>query len=313
MARRWQLPHYGGIDALECVSADPPVPARGEVKIRVTAAGVNPSDYKSLSGGWNADPTKLPLPIGQEAAGVIITIGPDTSIASGPAQAGDRVVAFKISGAFADVVTVPASDVFAIPAGVDDLTAAGILHVGVVAAELLMLCGADEGETLLVHGASGSVGALVLQLARREGIRVIGTASPAQHDKVRAFGGQPVAYGDGLEGRIREIAAGGVDAAVDAAGTDEALDVSLALVADPARIATVAPGKRATEAGVRISAGMRPESIAFRMPHRRVILDLAANGDLTLPIAETFDLAEAKSALRLVASGHPGGKVILTA
>lgn len=313
MAHRWELPDYGGIDALTFVDGEVAAPAAGEVTLRVTAAGVNPSDYKGLSGGWNADPSKLPLPVGQEAAGIVLSVGPDTQIATGPVAAGDRVVAFKIAGAFADTVTVAAKDVFAIPEGLDDATAAGILHVGVVAAELLALSGAAEGQALLVHGASGSVGVLVLQLARRAGIRVIGTSSDAQAEKVRAFGATHVAYGDGLAERVRALAPNGVDAAIDAAGTSEALAVSLELVDDPSRIATLAPGKPAQEAGVKISAGMRPESIAFREPQRAVILGLAAEGALTLPIAATYPLAEAQDALRLVATGHPGGKVVLLA
>ncbi|BDZ64819.1 NADP-dependent oxidoreductase [Agromyces mangrovi Wang et al. 2018] len=312
MAQRWQLPEYGGIDALEFVPAEVATPATGEVAIRLTAVGVNPSDAKSLAGGWNADPSKLPLPVGQEAAGAVAAIGPDTEIATGPVSVGDRVVAFKISGAFADEVTVAAKDVFALPDSVDDTTAAGLLHVGVVAAELLELSGASADETLLVHGASGSVGVLVVQLARRAGVRVIGTASEANRDKVASFGAEPVVYGDGLADRVTALAPGGVDAAVDAAGTAEALEVSLALVGDPARIATLAPGKPAQEAGVHISAGMRPESIARRGPLRAVILGLAAEGAITLPVAATYPLVEAQDALRLVASGHPGGKVVLT-
>ncbi|WP_353808297.1 NADP-dependent oxidoreductase [Agromyces sp. SYSU T00194] len=312
MAHRWQLPEYGGIDALEYVEVEDSAPATGQVAIRVTAAGVNPSDAKSLSGGWNADPSKLPLPVGQEVAGVVAAVGRDTEIATGPVSVGDRVVAFKIAGGFADEVTVAAKDVFVVPDSVDDTTAAGLLHVGVVAAELLALSGATSGETLLVHGASGSVGVLVVQLARRAGVRVIGTASAANAEKVSGVGAEHVVYGDGLADRVRALAPGGVDAAIDAAGTAEALEVSLALVHSPERIATLAPGKPAQEAGVHISAGMRPDSIARRGPLRATILGLAAEGALELPIAATYPLVEAKDALRLVASGHPGGKVVLT-
>lgn len=308
MAQRWILPAYGGIDALDLVDAEVPAPGPGELSIRVTAAGVNPSDYKGLSGGWNADESLLPLGVGQEVAGVVTAVGADVDAVA----VGDRVVVFKISGGFADAVTVSAKDVFALPDELDDIEAAGLLHVGVVAAELLHLSGAATGDTLLVHGASGSVGVVVVQLARLVGIRVIGTASEANQDKVAAFGAQPVVYGDGLADRVRALAPDGIDAAVDAAGTDEALAVSLELVADPSRIATLAPGPKAREAGVGISAGAAPASIAFRMPQRARILALAASGEITLPIARTFPLAEAPDALRFVATGHPGGKVVLT-
>lgn len=313
MARRWMLPEYGGVDALRLEQFTPREPGPGEVAIRVTAVGVNPSDYKGLSGGWNADPSLLPLGVGQEAAGVITAVAPGTEIATGPIAVGDRVVAFKVPGAFASDLVVPASDVFAIPDGVDDVTAAGLLHVGVVATELLALSGAKRRETLVVHGASGSVGGLVTQLALLAGVRVIGTASEANLAKVASFGAEATTYGDGLADRVRALAPGGVDAAVDAAGTDEALAVSLDLVADPSRIATLAPGPKAREAGVGVSAGAAPASIAFRMPERARVLRLAASGDLVLPIARTFPLDEAPDALHLVATGHPGGKVVLTA
>lgn len=313
MARRWVLPEYGGIDALELEEFAPRTPEAGEVAIRVTAAGLNPSDFKGLSGGWNADPSLLPLGVGQEAAGVVTAVATRTEIATGPVAVGDRVVAFKIAGALASDLVVAASDVFALPNEVDDVTASGLLHVGVVAAELLALSGAQRGETLVVHGASGSVGVLVTQLAVQDGIRVIGTGSEASLAKITSFGAQATTYGEGLADRVRALAPGGVDAAIDAAGTDEALAVSLDLVADPARIATLAPGPKAREAGVGISAGAAPASIAFRMPARRRILDLAAAGDLVLPVARTFPLDEAPDALRLVATGHSGGKVVLTA
>jgi len=311
VAKRWILPEYGGIDALQFIDAEVPPPGPGEVSIRVTAAGVNPSDYKGLSGGWNADPTLLPLGVGQELAGVITAVGPDTEIATGAVRAGDRVVAIKISGGFASSVTVAAKDVFALPEGLDDTVAAGLLHVGVVAAELLHLSGATAGDTLLVHGGSGSVGSLVVQLARRDGIRVIATGSEASQSAIRSLGAEPTTYGEGLSDRVRALAPEGFDAAIDAVGADEALEVSLALVGDPARIATLAPGPRAREAGVRISAGMAPASIAFREPQRARILALAAVGEITLPIARTFSLTDAPDALRYVASGHPGGKVVL--
>ncbi|MDT0143209.1 NADP-dependent oxidoreductase [Microbacterium sp. PRC9] len=313
MARRWVLPDYGGIDALQLEEFAPRTPEAGEVAIRVTAAGLNPSDYKGLSGGWNADPSLLPLGVGQEAAGVVTAVAPGTEIATGPVAVGDRVAAFKIAGALASDLVVAASDVFALPDEVDDVTASALLHVGVVAAELLALSGARRGETLVVHGASGSVGVLVTQLAVREGVRVIGTGSGASLAKITSFGAQATTYGEGLADRVRALAPDGVDAVIDAAGTDEALAVSLDLVADPARIATLAPGPKAREARVGISAGAAPASIAFRKPARRRILALAAAGDLVLPIAHTFPLDEAQEALRLVATGHPGGKVVLTA
>jgi NADPH:quinone reductase-like Zn-dependent oxidoreductase len=311
MAQQWIAPEFGDIGVLQLVEVDVAPPRSGEVTIAVRAAGVNPSDAKSLGGGWNPDPSQLPLRPGQEVAGVVTAVGPATQIATGEVAVGDEVIAFKIAGGFSSSVTVAAADVFAKPAGLDWPAAANLLHVGVVAAELLHLCGAAAGETVLVHGASGSVGMSVLQQARVAGVRVIGTASATNQQKVRDAGAEPVVYGDGLADRVAELAPDGIHAAIDAAGTAEALAVSMVLVGDASRVATLAPGKAATEIGVHVSAGGKPDSIAFRGPARHDVLALAAAGHLTVPMARTFALAEARDALALVASGHPGGKIAL--
>lgn len=311
MAQRWIAPRFGGIDVLELVEIDVPEPREGEVTVRATAVGVNPSDAKTLGGGWNPDPGQLPLLVGQELTGVVTAVGPNTRIATGDVAVGDAVIAFKIAGAFATEVTVAADAVFAKPGNLDDAAAANILHVGVTAADLLHLAGVTGSDTLLVHGASGSVGVSVLQQAALIGARVIGTASEPNFDKVRRFGAEPVAYGDGLADRVRALAPHGVTAAIDAVGTEEALEVSLELVVDPARVATLAPGPKAKEAGVGLSGGMLPASAAYRMAQRARLLQLAADGTLVVPIARTFAFTEAPAALAHVSTGHPGGKVAL--
>jgi len=305
MAQRWIAPEFGGIEVLTLVDAEVPAPGPGEVTIDVRAVGVNPSDYKGLGGGWNPDPSQLPRPVGQELAGVVSAVGPGVA----HVVVGDAVIAFKVDGAFATRLTVAAKNVFPKPENLDFPAAANLLHVGVTAAELLHLAGVGPDDTVLVHGASGSVGVSAVQQARLVGARVIGTASAGSFDRVRAFGAEPVAYGDGLAGRVRAL--GEVTVAIDAIGTEEALSVSLELVADRSRIATLAPGKAAQEAGVGVSAGGLPASVAFRMPARARILELASAGDLVVPVARTFPFTEAPEALRFVATGHPGGKVAL--
>ena len=111
---------------------------------------------------------------------------------------------------------------------------------------MLQVTGVGDGDTVLVHGASGAVGVSLLQQAAMRGARVVGTASESSFDVVRRFGGVPVTYGEGLAQRVRDAAPGGVVAALDCVGTDEAVDVSLALVADRGRIVTIAaprPGR----------------------------------------------------------------------
>ncbi len=310
-AKRWVAKDFGGLDVLELVEAEVPEPGAGEVTIEVRAAGVNPADYKHIAGGPNADRSRLPIPIGYEVAGVVAAMGPDTELASGGGAIGDEVLAFRVSGGYAERLTVPARDVFAKPAALGFPEAANLLLAGTTAAETLYVTHVREGETILVHGASGAVGVSVLQQAREAGVRTIGTASESSFDVVRRFGGEPVAYGEGLEERVRTLARQGVDAALDCVGTDEAVDVSLALVADRGRIVTIANAARAHADGFAAIGGQMPASAEFRDRVRPSVIDLAARGRLIVPVARTFPLADAVAALELVRTGHPGGKVAL--
>jgi len=309
MAVRWLATSWGTPDGWELVEYEPPAPGSGEVTVRVKAAGVNPADAKHVAAP--RDGVELPVAIGYEISGVVTAIGPDTSIGSGPVALGDEVLAFRIRGGYADEVTIPAEKAFRKPENLPHAEAANLLLAGTTAAQMLQVTGVAEGETILLHGASGAVGVSVLQQAALRGIRVIGTASEARQEVVRRFGGEPVRYGDGLADRVREIAGGPIAAALDAVGTDEAVDVSLELVADRTRIVTIAAAARADADGFRWIVGSQPDSIRFRDDARASLIDLAAHGDLIVPMARSYPLAEAQEALRLVAEGHPGGKIAL--
>ena len=189
--------------------------------------------------------------------------------------------------------------------------AANLLLAGATAAEMLPSHASQAGETIVVHGASGAVGVSVLQQARLLGARVIGTASQGRFDAVRAFGGEPVTYGDGLEQRLRDLAPDGYAAVLDTVGTAEAVDVSLALVADRSRIVTIAAADRAKSDGFTAIGGAMPSSAAYRDENRARLIDLAADGRLVVPVARTFPLADAIDALRVLKGGHPGGNLAL--
>jgi NADPH:quinone reductase-like Zn-dependent oxidoreductase len=257
----------------------------------------------------------MPMPIGYEVTGVLTAIGPDTEIVTGPAVVGDEVIAFRVRGGYATEVTVPAQKVLRKPAALRHPEAANLLLAGTTAAEMLEVVRAEPGDTLLLHGASGAVGVSVLQQAALRGIRVIGTAGPARFDEVRRFGGIPVAYGGGLAERIASAletaGAARIDAALDAVGTDEAIAVSVGLVADRSRIVTIAASAAATEHGFRAIAGSMPDSARFRDSIREHLVELAERGDLVVPMAREFPLDQAPQALALSGSGHPGGKIAL--
>ena len=308
-ARRWIATSWGAPEAWEFVEHEVPAPRGGEVTIRVEAAGVNPADAKHVASERPGG--SLPTPIGYEVSGVLTGIGPETRIGSGEAAVGDEVVAFRVRGGYATALTVPADKVFAKPSRLTHPEAANLLLVGTTAAEMLAVTGAAPGETILLHGASGAVGASVLQQAHLRGIRVVGTSSEGRFAEVRRFGGVPVRYGAGLADRVRELSDGPIAAALDAVGTDEAVDVSLELVSDRRRIVTIAALARAADDGILAIAGSLPDSARFRDEVRAELLALAQNGDLVVPLARTFPLEEAVAAQRLLATGHPGGKLAL--
>src|SRR3954452_1798159 len=308
MPQHWIAARPGGLGVFVLEEYDVPPPRQGEVTIAVRAAGMNPADAKHVARGDAAD---FPKAIGYEGAGVVSALGPGTEIASGPVAVGDEVLAFRISGGWATEVTVPARDVFAKPESLSFGEAANLLLAGCTASEMLHVTKVAEGDTILVHGASGAVGVSVLQQAALRGARVIGTASEGRFDVVTRYGGTPVAYGDGLEDRVREAAPEGVVAALDCVGTDEAVDVSIALVADRDRVVTIAAAERAKAEGFTAIGGAMPASLAYRDLVRADLVQLAGEGRLVVPVARTFPLADAMQAAELLISQHPGGKLVL--
>lgn len=310
-AIQWIAPRFGGADGLRRVEEPVEPPKPGEVTIAVRAAGMNPADFKRFGGGYGTDPSMLPVRPGAEVAGVILALGHDTEMASGGGAVGDEVMSFRISGGWSSIVTVPAEDVFAKPSTIDFPEAANLFLAGSTAAEAVHVTRVGPGNTVLIHGASGAVGVSAIQQARLRGARVIGTSSQRNFDAVARFGAEPVAYGEGLEARVRELAPDGIDVAIDTVGTQEATDVSLALVADRSRIVTIAAAPRAKEHGFLAIGGMMPESAAYRAQIRPTLVRLAAEGKLVVPIARTFPLDEVVDAVKLLQSEHPGGKLAL--
>ena len=309
MATKVVATAFGGPEVLTTVESPAPEPGPGEVVVAVKAAGINPIDYKIVTGMLGNDPESLPLSLGFEVAGVVTAVGPDASGPAGPVSVGDEVAAYPVTGGYADSVAVPATVVVPKPPALDWPVAGSILLVGGTAAHALQVAAAKPGETLLIHGAAGSVGQIAAQLAARDGVRVIGTAGPSNHDLLRSFGVVPVTYGPGLVDRVRELAPDGVDAAIDTVGTDEAVDTSLALVADHSRIVSIAAFGRA-DSGIVLISGDDPVT-HVRAEAWRQLLPAAADGSLTVVVARTYPLAEAAEALRYVHDGHAGGKVVL--
>jgi NADPH:quinone reductase-like Zn-dependent oxidoreductase len=152
-----------------------------------------------------------------------------------------------------------------------------------------------------------------VQLARLRGARVIATAGERNHDLLRELGAEPVVYGDGLLERVRAHAPEGIDAALDLVGSDEAMDVSLALVSDRRRIASIANFTRGPQEGIALLGG-GPGADAgdeLRAAARPELARLAGEGTLRVVVAATYPLASAADAHRQIATGHTTGKIVL--
>ncbi len=299
---------YGGPEVLAVQDIVLPDPAEDQVLIDVKAAGTNPFDYKLYSGYMGRDPDNLPMPLGVEVSGVIAAVAPEMSGYTGPLNVGDEVIATGVTAGYSEQVIVDAADVGHKPASLSFEQAAGLLLAGGTAWHLLTATRVGEGDTVLIHGAGGGVGLFAVQLAVARGAKVIGTASPARHEQLRGYGATPVAYGDGLADRVRDI--GPVDAALDLVGTDEALDTSVELVADRSRIATIIGFARAPELGIAALTGADGGD-EIRAAARPEVLKLAADGRLEVTVDRTFPLDEAAEAHRYLQTGHAHGKVVL--
>lgn len=304
---------FGGQEVLSQIEVPVLDPGPGEVAVRVGAAGVNPIDYKLYSGSYGTDPSQLPMRLGFEAAGVVTAVGARAAGPAGPVSVGDEVIVYRATGAYAEHLLAPADQVLPRPETLSVAQAAGLMLAGVTAVHTLTATSVGAGDTVLVHAAAGGVGLMIGQLARARGARVIGTAGQAQHQLLRDLGVEPVDYGDGLADRVRALAPDGVQAAVDAVGTDEAVDVSLELVADRDRIATIAAFERGSAEGIQVlgnGPGGDPGD-EIRDAARLELVRLATERKLTVTVAKELPLARAGDAHRLVRDGHVHGKVVL--
>ena len=302
MVKAARFSRFGGPEVLEIVDLPDPHPGPGQVRIAVRAAGVNPSDWKKREGLMDPE---LPQTMGYEAAGVVDELGEGVA----DVAVGDRVFGLSAEGA-AQAELAVLSFYAPIPPSLDFAGAAALPAAVETATRALDQLGVGarvgRGSTLLINGASGSVGSAAVQLALARGVRVIGTASPANHDYLRSLGAEPVAYGEGLAGRVRALAPDGVDAALDVAGSG-VLPELIGLADGSEHVVTIADFAGAREHGVRFSRGD-----AGRAVHALAeIGELIESGRFSLPVARTFPLAEIAQAHRVGEDGHVRGKLVL--
>jgi NADPH:quinone reductase-like Zn-dependent oxidoreductase len=289
---------YGDPDVLGVGEVEEPHAGRGQVRVAVRAASVNPIDWKvvsgAMSGGGRPDGPTVP---GSDAAGVVDEVGEGVT----GVQVGDPVFGLG-SGTAAEHAVLRAWAPK--PPDVSFETAAGLGVTGETAVRVLDLLGLPEGRTVVVDGASGGVGIATVQVAVSRGLQVIGTSSPANADFVRSLGALHTPYGEGLADRVRQIAPDGVDGAVDTAGRGSVRDL-VALTGDPGRVVTIADFG-ATELGVQVTSGGGGGAARLAEVGALVVQDR-----LQMPVEAVYPLEQAAEAYRRSREGHVRGKLVL--
>jgi len=289
---------FGGPEVLEIVELPDPHPGPGEVRIAVRAAGIGLSDLKKRKGLMDPE---LPQTVGYEAAGVVDELGGGVT----DVAVGDRVFGVCAGGA-AQAELAVLSHYVPIPTSLDFASAAALPAAIETAARALDQVGVKRGSTLLINGASGSVGSAAVQFALVRGARVIGTAGPANQDYLRSLGAEPLTYGEGLVNRVRALAPGGVDLALDIAGSGVLPDL-IELVGGPEHVVTVADFAGAQKYGVRFSRGDSGRALHVLAE----IGELIESGRFSPPTVRTFPLVEVAEAHRISEAGHVRGKLVL--
>jgi NADPH:quinone reductase-like Zn-dependent oxidoreductase len=294
---------YGGIDVLKVLVVPDPTPGEGEVLVRVRAAGINPGEASIRKGllheRW---PASFPSGQGSDFAGVVEAAGPGVS----EVAPGDEVIGFTDDRASqAELVVVPPSQLAARPPQLS-WDVAGSLHVvGATAWAAVRAVGAASGDCVVVSGAAGGVGSIAIQLARNAGATVIALASPNHHDWLRAHGATPVAYGDGVADRIREVAST-PDALIDTYGNGYVkLGIDLGIA--PERIDTIIDWDAAAHYGAKTDGNAVGASPAVL----EELAQLVVGGQLEIPIAATYPLEEVQEAYRVLEERHTLGKIVL--
>lgn len=345
--KRVIVDHYGGPEVLKLVEEEDPRPGPGEVRVRVLAAGVSFTDSQLRAGTYFHVP-KAPFTPGYELVGVVEELGPGCS----RLREGDRIGALTVFGADAERVCVPEAGAVEVPEDLDPAEVVSLLFPYMTAYQVLhRTAQAKRGETVLVHGAAGRVGTAVLELGAVAGVRIFGTCSARDREKVERLGAVAIDYrSEDFLARVRELTDDGVDVALDSLGGPLSLRSFRALGPGGRLVvfghyATLSHGRKsrrgwiewyAATAAVWLWAKLSPRRSAFayrvqrmRDQYRpgaaggeprepewfredfRALIELLREGKIQPVVAQRLPLTEARHAHELLASSASKGKLVL--
>jgi NADPH:quinone reductase-like Zn-dependent oxidoreductase len=295
---------YGTVDVLKVAEVPRPVPGPGQVLVEVKAAGINPGESKIRDGLLHARwPATFPSGEGSDLAGIVEQLGPDvTGVA-----VGDEVIGWvDTRSSQAEYAAVEAANLTPKPASVAWDVAGALPVAGFTAWAAVRAVSVQPGDTVVVTGATGGVGSLTVQLAKRDGATVIGLAGKANHGWLESHGVIPVTYGEEVADRIRQVAPK-VDAFIDTYGADYVEIALNELGVAPSRVNTIVRFDAVAQYGVKAegnAVGASAETLAW-------LADLVANGELEVPIAATYPMDQVREAYERLETGHILGKIVL--
>jgi len=323
------MPHIGGPDVLEFQQRDLPEPGPGQVRLRMEATGVAFAEVQMLRGRYYAQP-RFPFVPGYDLVARVEAAGPGVAL-----PVGGRVAGMTRTGAWAERLVVPAAHLVPVPDELDAGEVVALITNGVTAYQMIhRVARVAAGQTVLVHGAAGGVGTLLVRLALRAGARVIGTASPGKHDRLREMGVIPLDYRDPmLVDKVRQHAPGGVAAVFDhAAGPG--MKSSWAMLGRGGTLVVYGSAATLDDKGWRMKPYVSTMSRLlwwsllpngrrgrfYGISHRShfdedlaKVIDLLRTGELKPQVAARLPLAEAPKALRMLDDRAVIGKIVLEA
>ncbi|WP_454790392.1 NADP-dependent oxidoreductase [Mycolicibacterium lutetiense] len=306
MSKAVQFDEYGGIDVLAVRDVPRPVPTAGEVLVQVRAAAINPGEAMIRRGALrDRFPATFPSGQGSDLAGVVAELGPGVS----GFDVSDEVLGFTDERAsHAEYATVPVTQLAPKPSGLPWEVAGSLYVAGATAYAAVRAVRLQPGDTVAIAGAAGGVGTIAVQLAKRAGATVLGIAGSGNDEWLTAHGAVPVNYGDDLAARLRAASPSGrVDAFLDFFGGGYVKLAVEELGVAPERVDTIIDFPAIEEFGVQAAGNAEGADIAIIAE----LADLAANGELDVPIAGVFALDDVRAAYTELEKRHTRGKLVL--
>jgi NADPH:quinone reductase len=302
---------FGGPEALQLVDVPAEPLGPGQVRLRVTAATINPTDTYSRNGTYaQRDPVKeFPYVPGMDVAGELAEVADDVDI---DIAVGEHVMGIVVPtgahGGYREDIVLPARSIARVPAGASDAAASTLPMNGLTARLALDRMALQPGQVLAVTGAAGAFGGYVVQLAKSEGLTVVADASEADEELVRDLGADVVVRrGDDVAAAIRERYPDGVDGLADGSVQDAAV---LPAVKDGGAVATVRGYRGDGQRDVRVFPVL-VRHYALEAEALDRLREQVEKGELTLRVAQTFPAADAAEAHRRLEAGGVRGRLVL--